>query len=87
MSFTFFSVFTSCRATVAAAGQHAATCRAAAGLHTALSVANRDCGDVRYGKEGARKLDGLDNVDVVIAARGGQDLSCYGLRHSHLAFL
>lgn len=26
-------------------------------------------------------------VDVAIAARGGQDLSKYGLRHSHLAFL
>ncbi|WMJ67618.1 DUF2145 domain-containing protein [Stenotrophomonas sp. 24(2023)] len=33
------------------------------------------------------RLDALDNVDVVIAARGGQDLSRYGLRHSHLAFL
>lgn len=32
-------------------------------------------------------LDALDSVDVVIIARGGQDLSKYGLRHSHLAFL
>lgn len=32
-------------------------------------------------------LDALDGVDVVIIARGGQDLSKYGLRHSHLAFL
>lgn len=31
-------------------------------------------------------LDALDNVDVAILARGGQDLSRYGLRHSHLAF-
>lgn len=35
----------------------------------------------------AERLDALDDVDVVIAARGGQDLSRYGLRHSHLAFL
>jgi len=26
-------------------------------------------------------------VDVVLVARGGQDLSKYGLRHSHVAFL
>ncbi|MCD9088284.1 DUF2145 domain-containing protein [Stenotrophomonas sp. SY1] len=32
-------------------------------------------------------LDALAGVDVAIAARGGQDLSKYGLRHSHLAFL
>ncbi len=32
-------------------------------------------------------LDALPDVDVAIAARGGQDLSKYGLRHSHLAFL
>ncbi len=32
-------------------------------------------------------LDALDGVDVVLIARGGQDLSKYGLRHSHLAFL
>ena len=31
-------------------------------------------------------LEALDDVDVVIIARGGQDLSRYGLRHSHLAF-
>jgi len=31
-------------------------------------------------------LEALDDVDVVILARGGQDLSKYGLRHSHLAF-
>jgi hypothetical protein len=31
-------------------------------------------------------LEALDGVDVVILARGGQDLSKYGLRHSHLAF-
>ncbi|WP_313347777.1 DUF2145 domain-containing protein [Stenotrophomonas sp.] len=31
-------------------------------------------------------LEALDGVDVVIIARGGQDLSKYGLRHSHLAF-
>lgn len=31
-------------------------------------------------------LEALDGVDVVIIARGGQDLSRYGLRHSHLAF-
>lgn len=30
-------------------------------------------------------LDALDNVDVALLARGGQDLSKYGLRHSHLA--
>ncbi|KAF1014228.1 MAG: hypothetical protein GAK31_03252 [Stenotrophomonas maltophilia] len=35
----------------------------------------------------AERLDALDGVEVVIAARGGQDLSRYGLRHSHLAFL
>lgn len=33
------------------------------------------------------RLDALPDVDVVVAARGGQDLSRYGLRHSHLAFL
>lgn len=32
-------------------------------------------------------LDALDGVEVVLVARGGQDLSKYGLRHSHLAFL
>ena len=32
-------------------------------------------------------LEALDGVDVAIAARGGQDLSRYGLRHSHLAFV
>ena len=32
-------------------------------------------------------LDALPDVDVAIAARGGQDLSKYGLHHSHLAFL
>nr|WP_260844227.1 DUF2145 domain-containing protein [Stenotrophomonas rhizophila] len=31
-------------------------------------------------------LEALDDVDAVIIARGGQDLSRYGLRHSHLAF-
>ena len=35
----------------------------------------------------ADTLDGLPGVDLAIAARGGQDLSKYGLRHSHLAFL
>mgnify|MGYP000852583094 FL=1 len=35
----------------------------------------------------AEQLDALADVDVVIAARGGQDLRRYGLRHSHLAFL
>lgn len=35
----------------------------------------------------ADTLDALEGVDVAIAARGGQDLSRYGLRHSHLAFL
>lgn len=35
----------------------------------------------------AQRLDALPDVDVVLAARGGQDLSKYGLRHSHLAFL
>lgn len=35
----------------------------------------------------AQRLDALPGVDVVLAARGGQDLSQYGLRHSHLAFL
>jgi len=35
----------------------------------------------------ADTLDALPDVDVAIAARGGQDLSKYGLRHSHLAFL
>lgn len=33
----------------------------------------------------AESLDALDNVDVALLARGGQDLSKYGLRHSHLA--
>lgn len=31
-------------------------------------------------------LEALPGVDVAILARGGQDLSRYGLRHSHLAF-
>ncbi|MCL7714918.1 DUF2145 domain-containing protein [Stenotrophomonas mori] len=35
----------------------------------------------------ADTLDDLSGVDVALAARGGQDLSKYGLRHSHLAFL
>lgn len=35
----------------------------------------------------AQRLDALDGVEVAIAARGGQDLSQYGLRHSHLAIL
>ena len=35
----------------------------------------------------AETLDALDGVDVVLIARGGQDLSRYGLRHSHVAFL
>ena len=35
----------------------------------------------------ADTLDAMPDVDVAIAARGGQDLSKYGLRHSHLAFL
>lgn len=35
----------------------------------------------------AERLDALPDVDVVVAARGGQDLRRYGLRHSHLAFL
>jgi len=35
----------------------------------------------------SERLDALDDVDVVLAARGGQDLSRYGLRHSHLALL
>lgn len=35
----------------------------------------------------SERLDALPDVDVVIAARGGQDLTRYGLRHSHLAFL
>ncbi len=32
-------------------------------------------------------LDALEDVDIVLIARGGQDLSKYGLRHSHVAFL
>jgi len=35
----------------------------------------------------ADTLDALDGVEVLIAARSGQDLSRFGLRHSHLAFL
>ena len=35
----------------------------------------------------AERLQALPQGEVVIAARGGQDLSRYGLRHSHLAFL
>ncbi|WP_349984736.1 DUF2145 domain-containing protein [Stenotrophomonas sp. WHRI 8082] len=35
----------------------------------------------------AEQLEALPDVDIVVAARGGQDLSRYGLRHSHLAFL
>jgi len=35
----------------------------------------------------ADTLDALAGVDVLIAARSGQDLSRFGLRHSHLAFL
>ena len=35
----------------------------------------------------SQRLDALEAVDVAIAARGGQDLSKYGLRHSHLAIL
>lgn len=33
----------------------------------------------------AESLDALEDVDVALLARGGQDLSKYGLRHSHLA--
>lgn len=35
----------------------------------------------------SQRLDAQEGVDVAIAARGGQDLSKYGLRHSHLAIL
>jgi len=35
----------------------------------------------------ADTLDALNGVNVLIAARSGQDLSRFGLRHSHLAFL
>jgi len=35
----------------------------------------------------ADTLDALDGVRVLIIARSGQDLSRYGLRHSHLAFV
>jgi hypothetical protein len=35
----------------------------------------------------ADTLDALPGVEVAIAARGGQDLRRYGLRHSHLVFL
>ena len=35
----------------------------------------------------AQTLDAQDGVDVAIAARGGQDLTRYGLRHSHLAIV
>ncbi|CAE6708228.1 hypothetical protein XA1311A_06070 [Xanthomonas arboricola] len=31
-------------------------------------------------------LDAVDGAQVVLLARGGQDLSRYGLKHSHLAF-
>lgn len=34
----------------------------------------------------ARALDALPDAQVVLLARGGQDLSRYGLKHSHLAF-
>lgn len=37
--------------------------------------------------DASERLDALDGVDVVLIARGGQDLSKYGLRHSHMAFL
>lgn len=34
----------------------------------------------------ADRLDAIDGAQVVVLARGGQDLSRYGLRHSHLGF-
>ncbi|MBO9740483.1 DUF2145 domain-containing protein [Xanthomonas axonopodis pv. begoniae] len=34
----------------------------------------------------AQTLDALPDAKVVLLARGGQDLSRYGLKHSHLAF-
>ncbi len=34
----------------------------------------------------AQALDTLPDAKVVLLARGGQDLSRYGLKHSHLAF-
>ncbi|MBV6869759.1 DUF2145 domain-containing protein [Xanthomonas euvesicatoria] len=34
----------------------------------------------------AQALDALPDAKVVLLARGGQDLSRYGLKHSHLAF-
>jgi len=34
----------------------------------------------------ADTFDELDGSEVLIVARSGQDLSRYGLRHSHLAF-
>ncbi|WP_184390875.1 DUF2145 domain-containing protein [Xanthomonas arboricola] len=34
----------------------------------------------------AQALDALPDAKVVVLARGGQDLSRYGLKHSHLAF-
>ncbi|HHW4681490.1 MAG TPA: DUF2145 domain-containing protein, partial [Xylella taiwanensis] len=35
----------------------------------------------------ARQLDALPGTQVAIIARSGQDLSRYGLRHSHMAFV
>ncbi|WP_425525237.1 DUF2145 domain-containing protein [Xanthomonas hortorum] len=37
-------------------------------------------------KSTQQALDALDGAQVVLLARGGQDLSRYGLKHSHLAF-
>ncbi|CAD0309258.1 DUF2145 domain-containing protein [Xanthomonas sp. WHRI 8391] len=37
-------------------------------------------------KSTQQALDAVDGAQVVLLARGGQDLSRYGLKHSHLAF-
>ncbi|MCC8626090.1 DUF2145 domain-containing protein [Xanthomonas vesicatoria] len=37
-------------------------------------------------KSTQQTLDAVDGAQVVLLARGGQDLSRYGLKHSHLAF-
>ncbi len=55
-------------------------------LRAALSHTASHCRDVRHGTSTAQALDALPDAKVVLLARGGQDLSRYGLKHSHLAF-
>ncbi|RBA92827.1 DUF2145 domain-containing protein [Xanthomonas oryzae pv. oryzae] len=77
-------------ATHPAQGNRAAgTRRITAGRHrssTALRAALPIAAMFDMATSTAQALDALPDAKVVLLARGGQDLSRYGLKHSHLAF-